>query len=123
MKTKVMLIDDDKEFLEEMNEMLLLSGYEVVCIDDAKKAACATLEHEPDVILLDLKMPDKSGFEVADELRYLSGACGAPIIVMTAYFKDELQPLLNLCGVRKCLKKPLHPLDVISQIEEAVAGR
>ncbi len=120
MKIKVMLIDHDKEFLKEMEETLVLSGYDVVSINDPVKALGTVIEEEPDVVLLDLKMPQKSGFEVANELKYTFGTCRVPIIVMTAYFKEELMPLLSMCGVRKYLKKPLYPLEVIAQIESVV---
>ncbi len=117
---KVMIVDDDKEFLEELNETLGLSGYDVVSVNDSVAAIDTAFRIKPDVILLDLKMPQKSGFQLADELRHLSELSRVPIIVMTGFFKDEYASLLNICGVRKCLKKPFNPLDVIAQIEEAL---
>ena len=117
---KVMIVDDDKEFLEELNETLGLSGYDVVSVNDSVAAIDTASRIKPDVILLDLKMPQKSGFQLADELRHLSELSRVPIIVMTGFFKDDYASLLNICGVRKCLKKPFNPLDVIAQIEEAL---
>jgi len=78
---------------------------------------------KPDVILLDLKMPQMSGFQVADELRHLSEVSHIPVIAMSAFLKDEYAALLNICGIKKCLKKPFHPLDVIAQIEEVLAQK
>lgn len=123
MDKKVMVVDDDKEFLEELRETLALSGYELVAVNDATAVLDLVNSAKPDVILLDLKMPQKSGFQVADELRHLSQSGSVPVIAMSAYLKDEYIPLLKICGIKRCLKKPFYPLDVIAQIEEVLAER
>jgi len=118
---KIMVIDDDKEFLEELGEMLKLSGYDLVAANDADVAIAVAKETNPVVILLDLKMPKKSGFQLASELKYFSELEKVPIIAMSAFYKDDYKPLLNMCGIKRCLTKPFRPLDVIAEIEEALA--
>ena len=120
MKGKVLIVDDDKEFLEELNETLNLSGYEMVAVNDARRALEAVHKEKPDVVLLDLKMPTKSGFQVADEIRHHQETAHIPIIAMTGYFKESQVPLMDMCGIDKCLKKPFNPLDVIAQIESVL---
>jgi DNA-binding response OmpR family regulator len=119
---KIMIVDDDKEFLDELKETLALSGYDLVAVNDADLVLDEAKKAKPAVILLDLKMPKKNGFQVADELRHFSELQQTPIIAMTAFFKEAYVPLMNICGIKKCLKKPFHPLDVITQIEEALGG-
>jgi len=114
---KVMIIDDDKEFLEELGETLRLSGYEMVVINDVGLVSDAAVKTKPDIILIDLKMPKKTGFQLADELRHISELSNIPIIAMTGFFKEGYQPLMNICGIKTYLKKPFSPLDVISAIE------
>ncbi|MDD2752390.1 MAG: response regulator [Candidatus Omnitrophica bacterium] len=118
---KVLIVDDDKEFLEELKETLALSGYEMFAVNDSGLALNMATQVRPDVILIDLKMPKKTGFQLADELRHLSGLDHIPIIAMTGFFKDSYGPLLNICGIKKCLKKPFNPLDIIMEIENALA--
>lgn len=120
MNKKVMIVDDDKEFLEELKEMLELSGYDLVIVNDATCALDIACKKKPDIVLLDLKMPGKNGFQVADELRHSQELMHTPIIAMTGFFQDEYVPLINTLGIKKCLKKPFNPLDVIAQIEEAL---
>lgn len=123
-RKKVMIVDDDKIFLQELKETLGLGGYEVFELDAAKTVQQAAGELKPDVILLDLKMQEMNGFEVAEELRHFISTMGIPIIAMTGYFReDEHVPLLNICGIQKCIKKPFHPLDVIVAIESVIRGR
>jgi DNA-binding response OmpR family regulator len=118
MTKRVMIIDDDKEFLEELHETLNLSGYEMVAVNDAQDALETANRTKPDIILLDLKMPAKSGFQVADEIRHYQQTSHIPIIAMTGFFKDDYLPLMKMCGIKDFLKKPFNPLDVINRIEK-----
>ncbi|MFA5096650.1 MAG: response regulator [Candidatus Omnitrophota bacterium] len=118
---RVLIVDDNREFLEELRENLALSGYDLVAVHDPQEVLPAAVRSKPDVVLLDLKMPGKSGFQVADEMRRYFQLQNVPIIAMSAFFKDEYRLLMNMCGIKKCLKKPFNPLDVISEIESALS--
>ena len=123
-KGRVLIADDDKEFLEELKETLDLSGYEVIGVADSRTVRDTASNTNPDVIVLDLKMTDMNGFEVAEELRRFTSTVGIPVIAMTGFFReDEHISLMNICGIKKCIKKPFNPLDVIAAIEAAIQGR
>ncbi len=120
MKKIIMVVDDDKEFLEELGETLALSGYALKVVNDPTEALSVAKQVKPVLILLDLKMPKKSGFEIADDLRRLPELGNIPIIAMSAFYKDEYGPLIKMCGIKRCLTKPFNPLDVIAEIEAAM---
>lgn len=121
---RVLIVDDDKEFREELRETLDLSGYEVIEVEDARAVQNTASRTSPDVIVLDLKMDDMNGFEVAEELKRFTTTVGIPVIAMTGFFReDEHAPLMNICGITTCIKKPFNPLDVIAAIEAAMRGR
>jgi DNA-binding response OmpR family regulator len=115
-----MIIDDDKELLEELKETLQLSGYDVVALDDSTRVLEVANSARPDVILLDLKMPKKSGFQVADELKRVQQLICVPIIAISGFVKEDYLPLMDLCGIKKYIKKPFTPQDIIAQIEEVL---
>ncbi len=117
---KIMIVDDDKGFLEELRDLLELSGYELIAVNDALAALDVAKSINPSVVILDLKMPKKTGFEIAKELRDIADFANVPIIAMSAFYKDEYKPLLELYGIKRCLKKPFTPLDVIGEIECAL---
>ncbi|MEW6087832.1 MAG: response regulator [bacterium] len=119
MQKKVMIIDDDKGFLDEASETLILAGYDVVVVNDAETAADMVGRAKPDVILLDIRMPGRSGYEVASEITSLAGHNNA-IIGMTGFYRDKDLMLMNICGIGKCLRKPLFPLNMIYHIEAAI---
>ena len=113
-----MIIDDDKELLNELEEILVTSGYDVTALNNTASFINMALQNKPDVILMDLKMPGKSGFELADEINRISTLEKIPIIAMSAFFREDFKSLMNLCGIKKCLKKPFPVSDAISAIKE-----
>lgn len=121
MNRKVAIIDHDEKFLEDIEEILSISGYNPFIIKDPLLAVNAAVQNKPDVILLELKMPNKNGFEIADSINRALGTKKIPIIAMSDFLKDEFGWLLNSCGIKKLLKKPFHPLDLIWAIEHSIS--
>ena len=103
-KTKVLVIDDDKLLLRELKDTLSLNDYEVVAVSHPANATDVIEQVQPDVILLDLVMPDESGFQVACKINYFSGLAHIPIIAMTGYFKESYIPLMSGYGIKDYLK-------------------
>lgn len=121
---KILIIDDDEELVEELKDMLVSSGYDVTGLTKSISAIEVTRAANPDLILLDLKMNEMSGFEVADALKHLPETSHIPIIAMTGFYViNEPSWLMNFYDIKKCLKKPFSPQDVITRIEEVFSKR
>ena len=116
----VLVVDDDEDFLEELTTVLSGSGYKTVVVSDPLIAADEVYRTRPNVVLVDIKMPGKSGLEVAYDIKRTPGTTHIPVVAMSAFFHDNTIPLLELCGIKKCLKKPFNPLDLIDLIEKAL---
>jgi DNA-binding response OmpR family regulator len=115
---KIMVVDDDKEFLDELQETLVLSGYEVKAVNEAAEAFPTATKIKPDLILLDLKMKGMTGFEVANKLKNFDNTMGIPIIAMSGFFTaEEDDTLLSFFEIHEYLRKPFNPLDIITKIE------
>lgn len=119
---KIMIVDDDKEFLWELKEALKLNGYEITSVNNSALALDVAMMWKPDVILLDLKMPGKSGFLLADELRNSPALADLPIIAMSGNFKEEESDFFKIYGITGYIGKPFIPSDVILKIEEALCA-
>ena len=118
---KIMIVDDDKDFLDELGELLDDAGYETLVVNDALSAVGFAISKKPDLVLLDLRMPYMSGIEVAVNLKLVLETSNIPVIAMTGFSRVEDDEFLkSFCAIRKCLKKPLNPLDVIKEIEWAL---
>jgi two-component system, OmpR family, alkaline phosphatase synthesis response regulator PhoP len=117
-RKRIMIVDDEEGFLEELKETLVLSGYDTVDFNSGESALEKVRMVKPDAILVDLKMGGKSGFQVAVELNSSPETAQIPIIAMTAHYTEkEHARLMNECGIKKCILKPFNPLDVIFELE------
>ena len=118
---RILVVDDDAEFLQELEETLRLSGYEVHAVNQSVKAVAAAVQLQPDIILLDLKMDGMSGFEVAKGLRNSPKTARIPIIAISAYFSETQDcTVMDFFQIRRFLQKPFNPLDVIANIESTL---
>lgn len=115
---RVMIIDDDREFLEELNDILRLSGYETHSTNDSLEAMSSASEFKPDIIIMDFRMPGKTGFDVAQELRAMPAFKETPIIGMTAFVGEDYEQRMQKCCINTYLRKPFNPLEIISVIEK-----
>ncbi len=123
-KPRIMIVDDNAELLEELENLLKLGGYDVIAINDCTKAVDVALNHKPDLILLDLKMSPKSGFQIADEIRNSFFLKKIPVIAMTGFFTENQHFLMmKLCGIKTSILKPFRPINLITKIEFALGNR
>ena len=114
---KVMIVNDSKECLGELNEILSFSGYNMIAAHDPYSVLPIAAKEKPHVILLDLKMPGKSGFQLVYELKNSPELQKIPIIAMAEFFSDDYKPFMEMFDIKRCLKKPFKPLDVIMGIK------
>lgn len=117
MRKKVMIVDDDRELLEELTASLLMDDYEVISVNNPHKALDEAIKTRPDIVLLDITMPQKSGFQVASEIMYFSYLSDTSIIVMTGSFKERYEALTHICGFKGLLKKPFCYPDLLCKIK------
>jgi len=118
MRPVILLIDDDELFLDEVGQLLRSCEYETVVVRDPLIAVATALKTRPSVILMDLSMPGRNGFEVAFDLKDVPGLVDIPVIAMSGLSDQENSVYLELSKIQKFLTKPFNPLDLIWSIEE-----
>ncbi len=113
----ILVVDDNEDNLELLSEALGYSGYDILKARDGQEAIDQALTGNPDLILLDMSLPIKSGWEVATELRQQQSTKTTPIIAITAHVLDvDRQEALN-AGCNLYLTKPMKPREIIQEIE------
>lgn len=80
---KLMLIDDEKSFCEVISFALKKEGFEIICFYNAKEALLKIFENLPDLILLDISMPEMNGLELLVHLKKDLGEKCPPILILT----------------------------------------
>jgi len=113
MSGRILVIDDDTALAEMIGIVLRADGFEPVFCDNGDRALEAFRRESPDVILLDLMLPGKSGIDVCREIRLESGV---PIIMLTAK-SDTVDVVLGLeSGADDYVPKPFKPRELIARV-------
>ena len=124
MSTKVLIIEDNNDIRENIVEILELAAYTVFAAENGKIGVELALKNKPDIILLDLKMSPKTGFQIADEFKNSHVFKDVPIIAMTGFFTEKQHFLMmKLCGIKTSILKPFRPVNLITKIEFALGNR
>lgn len=110
---KVLIIEDDADIAQIVEHELKIAGYKVIHCNSGVNGLTALREHKPNLVILDLGLPDMEGGEVATRIRKTSDV---PIIVLTAVDQiDRKVGLLN-SGANDYLTKPFHPGELLARI-------
>ncbi len=114
MSKKILVVDDEKPIADILEFNLKNDGYEVICAYDGDEAIKLVEEHKPDLILLDIMLPEKDGMEVCKEVRK---KYDMPIIMLTA--KDsEIDKVLGLeLGADDYVTKPFSTREILARVK------
>ena len=115
MEKSILLVDDDADLREAVAELFVCEGFLVRIAADGDEALAEIRRQRPAAVLLDLRMPRKSGWDVLRELRAEPGLIDLPVIVLSA---DLAVPLT---GASRWLHKPVEPDELLQAVNEMVA--
>lgn len=121
MNARVLIIDDEWTIQQALQARLLANGFEVLMACDGPTGIETARTQRPDVILLDLRMPDMDGFEVLQQLRATPEAASIPVIFLTANVQDTVKQKALSAGASGFLPKPYEPTVVLEAIRRAKA--
>lgn len=121
MPKKILIVDDDVDTIRLIKLMLDKQGYSVVTAPNGDQAINITQIEQPDLILLDIMMPDIDGYEVTRKLRSEPSTSHIPIIMFTA--KNELEDKLLAfdVGADDFISKPSQPRELFAHIKAVLA--
>ena len=112
--TKVLIIDDDKKHSELLQEYFKRFGINLVCALDADEGFRKLNREDPDLLLLDIMLPGKDGFEICREVRKTSNI---PIIMLTAR-GDVIDRVSGLeLGADDYIGKPFEPRELVARVQ------
>ncbi len=118
----VLWIDDDRLLLTFGRDILERHGYRVRTALDGPTGLAAAVEEPPDLIILDVVMPDMTGYEVCRRLRAEPDLCDTPVLLLTSLQDPQVDVLGRGIGETFTMSKPSDP-EVIVKIVGQVLGR
>jgi len=111
---RVLVVDDEESILKVVDYALSEAGYDVYTASDADGAESVWAQVKPDLVILDVMLPGKSGLEIARDLR---AASDVPIIILSAR-GDEVDRVLGLeFGADDYVTKPFSPRELVSRVK------
>jgi CheY-like chemotaxis protein len=120
-QASILIVDDTPALLDVVRSALEAEGYRVVTCLESRHAVRLALQEQPDVIMLDVVMPEVSGWEVLAQLRSDPGFARTPVIVCTAYVAEALGRLAELRGPDQHLGLLPKPFE-LEELLEVVAS-
>lgn len=116
----VLVVDDDSRNRKLLRDLLQFRGHTVVEAADGHSAIEQAVKTKPDVILLDVLMPDMNGFEVCSAIRTMSELAATPILFITALADREHRLKAMEHGANDFLTKPIDSRDVMLRVRNAI---
>jgi len=114
---RLLVIEDNEQNLYLMRFLLEKSGFEVVAAEDGATGVDLALRCDPLAILLDIQLPEKSGFVVAAELKQHGHLDRVPIIAVTSHAMVGDREMILAAGATGYIEKPINPETFVAEIK------
>lgn len=121
MTERILIVDDDVDTLRLVGLMLQRQGYQVIAASNGSQGLTKAFEERPDLILLDVMMPDMDGYEVTRRLRKNPATATIPILMFTAKTQLDDKVAGFEVGADDYLTKPTHPTELQAHVKSLLA--
>ena len=112
----ILAVDDNADHLELVRRVLTARGYHVLTAGDAETGLQTAIDHRPDLILLDLGLPDADGQTLVGWMRSVPELSHTPIIAVTAWPQETARKMVEVYGCDGYFSKPIRIADFANQI-------
>jgi CheY-like chemotaxis protein len=122
---RVLVVDDEPDARELLKSLLADAGAEVVTAGSAEEGLALVKSYRPDVIVSDIGMPDRDGYQFIRDVRGLDVAAGGatPAIALTAFARSEDRTRAMLAGYQVHVSKPIEPEELVATIKSLTMRR
>ncbi len=116
-KPQILIVDDNPQNLHVLCNTLAMKGYSLIAVKDGNKALEALKTEKPDLILLDVMMPDMNGYEVCRNLKQRTDTKDIPVIFLTV--KNDEEDIIEgfEAGAVDYVKKPFNKAELLARIK------
>ena len=120
---KILIADDNQQNRELLEAYLADEGHEILMAADGRETLDVAVEHQPDLILLDIMMPKLSGYEVCQRIRQEARTSDIPVLVITALKEMGDIEKAVAAGADDFLTKPVHRIELQTRVRSLVRVR
>jgi len=113
---RILVVDDDRDIVRLVRSYLEKAGYQVLTAYDGESALRLLRSEKPQLLILDLMLPDRDGWDVARLVRADSNIAATPIIMLTARVEDNDKIVGLEIGADDYITKPFNPREVVARV-------
>jgi DNA-binding response OmpR family regulator len=114
----VLVVDDEPNITEAIRFILSRDGWDVSTVADGAAAEAAILARRPDVVILDVMLPGRSGYEILAGLRAAPATRDLPVLMLTAKGQGRDRAEAERAGASRFLSKPFSNRDIVAAVRE-----
>ncbi|WP_374340813.1 response regulator transcription factor [Azonexus sp.] len=122
MANKILIVDDEPNIVISLEFLMKKEGFEIAVAADGDEALAKVDSFAPDLVLLDVMMPKKSGYEVCEALRADPARAGLKIVMLTAKGRDTEVAKGLAIGADAYVTKPFSTKDLVARVRELLGG-
>ncbi|OWU80598.1 response regulator transcription factor [Phaeobacter sp. 22II1-1F12B] len=121
MSRRVLLIEDEPNIIEAIRFLLTRDGWDVNTHSDGTNAVEVVQEAKPDLVILDMMLPGRSGMDILRDLREIVELAGLPVLMLTARGQSRDRDMAEKAGVSRFMTKPFSNTEVLTAVRDLVA--
>jgi len=119
-RKRILIVDDDEDLVRILGVNLMAEGFYVSTAFDGMSAVMRAHKDQPDLIILDIKMPAGDGFSVVEKLRLSAKTFSIPIIFLSALPKEDMEEKAFAAGAMKYFSKPFDMSVLVGCIKDSL---
>lgn len=122
-KERILVIDDEKDFVDTISERLGAKGFNILRAFNGKEGLEKALSEKPDLVILDLAMPEMNGFDVCRKIKLNENSKDIPVIMLTAKFQPNDIEFGKEMGADAYMTKPLELEMLLNNVKELLKAK
>jgi two-component system cell cycle response regulator DivK len=120
---QVLVAEDNERNMKLFRDVLQASGYRTLEATTGERAVELVIEHGPDLVLMDIQLPDIDGVEALDRLRADERTASVPVLALTAQAMEGDRERFLAAGFDGYLSKPVNIVDLVATVKRYCEGR
>jgi two-component system cell cycle response regulator DivK len=120
MKKKILIVEDNELNMKLFDDLLGAHGYETIKTRDGTKVVELAREHKPDLIIMDIQLPEISGLEVTARLKAEADLKAIPVVAVTAFAMKGDEEKIRQGGCEDYVSKPISIVEFIKTVQKYV---
>jgi two-component system cell cycle response regulator DivK len=120
---QVLVVEDNERNMKLFRDVLQASGYRILEATTGERAVELVIEHGPDLVLMDIQLPDIDGVKALDRLRANEQTASVPVLALTAQAMQGERERFLAAGFDGYLSKPVNIADLVATVDRYCEGR